>query len=85
VRCIVIRTSTTIAFSIPEQGEVKLTIYNLKGQKVKEILNSQLHKGHHKAIWDGRDSKDNKVSSGIYFISLKSGGKVSTRKAMLMK
>jgi hypothetical protein len=77
--------STTIAFSIPEPGAVKLTIYNLKGQQVKEILNGDLPKGHHKAIWDGKDSHNRSVSSGIYCIRLESGGKVSTRKAMLMK
>ena len=77
--------STTIAFSIPEPGAVKLTIYNLKGQQVKEILNGDLPKGHHKAIWDGKDSHNRSVSSGIYFIRLESGGKVNTRKAMLMK
>jgi len=77
--------STTIAFSIPNQAATKLTVYNLKGQKVKEILSSDLAKGHHKVVWDGKDSNNRSVSSGIYLIKLDSGGKTSLRKAMLMK
>jgi hypothetical protein len=77
--------STNIAFSIPEQGFTRLSIYNIKGQKVKDILSSDLAQGHHKAVWDGKDSNNHSVSSGIYFIRLESGGKVSTRKAMLIK
>jgi len=77
--------STTIAFSIPNQAATKLTVYNLKGQKVKVLLSSDLPKGHHKVVWDGRDSNNRSVSSGIYFIRLESAGKTSLRKAMLMK
>lgn len=77
--------STTIAFSIPGAGDVKLCVYNIKGQKVKELLNGNMAKGHHKIVWNGRDGNNRSVSSGIYFLKLESGGNTSVRKAMLMK
>ncbi len=77
--------STTIAFSIPQPGNVKLCVYNIKGQKVKEVLNTDMEKGFHKIVWDGRDKNNRSVSSGIYFLRLESGGQASVRKAMLMK
>lgn len=78
-------SSTTIAFSIPKDAKTKLKVYNIKGQKVKDIVNGDLLKGFHKAVWDGKDSRNRSVSSGIYLFKLESGGKTSVRKVTLMK
>ena len=77
--------STTIAFSIPETGRVRVSVYNIKGQKVKDLLNTELTRGNHRLVWEGKDANSRNVASGIYFIKLESGGKTSIRKAMLMK
>ena len=77
--------TTTIAFSIPDAGRVRLAVYNIKGQKVKDLINSDLPRGNHKLIWDGKDDANRNVGSGIYFLRLESGGKTSIRKAMLLK
>jgi hypothetical protein len=77
--------STTIEYSIPSDGMVKLCVYNLRGQKVKDIINGEQLRGIHKTVWDGRDRNNRSVSSGIYFLRLESGGKTTVRKAMLMK
>ena len=77
--------ATTIAFSIPETGKVRVAVYNLKGQKVKDLINSELPEGNHKLVWDGKDEANRNVGSGIYFLRLESGGKTSIRKAMLLK
>ena len=77
--------TTTIAFSIPDAGRVRLAVYNIKGQKVKDLINSELPRGNHKLIWDGKDGANRNVGSGIYFLRLESGGKTSIRKAMLLK
>jgi len=77
--------STTIEFGIPADGKVKLSIYNLKGQKVKELLNSPLDRGYHKAVWNGKDKNNRSVSSGVYFVRLEAGKTIQTRKIMLMK
>ncbi|HNQ44530.1 MAG TPA: T9SS type A sorting domain-containing protein, partial [Candidatus Cloacimonadota bacterium] len=77
--------SSTIAFSIPKDANTKLCIYNTKGQKVKDIINGNLLKGFHKAVWDGKDNRNRSVGSGVYLIRLDSGGKTSVRKVTLMK
>ncbi|MDD2231183.1 MAG: FlgD immunoglobulin-like domain containing protein, partial [Candidatus Cloacimonetes bacterium] len=66
--------STTIAFSIPEDSRVLLTIFNIKGQKVKDLVSENMMRGHHKFVWDGRDDGNRKVSSGIYFVKLNAAG-----------
>lgn len=77
--------STTIAYSVPKDGLVRIGIYNIKGQKVKDLCNSEMQRGHHKILWDGKDANQRSVSSGVYFVKLQASGAVSTRKIMLMK
>jgi hypothetical protein len=77
--------STTIAFSIPETGQVRVSVYNIKGQKVKELINTEMASGIHRLVWNGKDTNSRDVGSGIYFFKLESGGNTSIRKAMLMK
>ena len=77
--------STTIAFSIPETTQTRVSIYNSKGQRVIDLLDADLPQGDHSLVWDGRDENNLSVASGIYFIKLEAGGKTSIRKAMLLK
>ncbi len=77
---------TTIEFNNPVQGQVNINIYNLKGQLVKNLLQDNLTQGVHKVIWQGRDSNDKQVASGIYFYKISSGNRDSvTKKIILMK
>jgi len=79
--------STTISFEISnEQNEqIKLEIYNLKGQKIKQLISDQLSAGQHSIVWNGTDDNDKPVSSGIYFYKLESGSTSQTKKMILMK
>ena len=77
--------STSIAFSLAESARVKLNIYNLKGQKVKSLLSSDMASGTHSITWNGDDDSGRGVSSGIYLIRMDTPRQSFTRKAMLMK
>ena len=81
--------STEISFQLSDicaQQSVDLTIYNIKGQKVKQLVSSQLSAGQHSIIWDGTDVNNRPVSSGIYFYQLEVDGKpVDSRKCLLLK
>ncbi|MDD4309130.1 MAG: T9SS type A sorting domain-containing protein [Candidatus Cloacimonetes bacterium] len=77
--------STTIAFSLPVAGIATLEIYNLKGQKVRQLLNSTLPSGSHKAVWDGINDLGNPVSSGIYFYRVNCNKQAFTGKMILAK
>ncbi len=76
---------TTISFSLAQAGEIKITIYNIKGQKVQTLVNDQLPTGKHSAIWNGTNDNGKKVTSGIYFYKLKTDSYVETKKMMMLK
>ncbi|MCB5247552.1 MAG: M14 family zinc carboxypeptidase [Candidatus Cloacimonetes bacterium] len=77
--------STSIVFSLPEEGPAWLGIYNTRGQLVKTLLNGPAAKGTHQLVWDGRDSQGKPVSSGIYLYKLVSGAQSQTRRMILVK
>ncbi len=77
--------TTTIVFSIPEHGQVDLSVYNIKGQKVKTLLNEPMLKGKHSIVWDGKNSNRKPVSSGIYFYKITAGKKTIVKKMIMMK
>ncbi len=76
---------TNITFDIQCDSKVKLEIYNIKGQKVKTLIDSRLSAGNHSAIWNGTNSSNKSVASGVYFYKLKSDGKELTKKMILLK
>ncbi|MCD4795817.1 MAG: T9SS type A sorting domain-containing protein [Candidatus Cloacimonetes bacterium] len=64
----------------------EISIYNIKGQKVKQLFKGQLPTGKHSFVWNGKDGNDKPVSSGVYLYKLNVNGKIkSTRKCLLMK
>jgi hypothetical protein len=71
---------TTIKFSLPETSNVTLSIYNALGERVAEIVNSQLQAGNHYYQWNA-----NNFASGLYFYELRTENFVSTKKMILMK
>ncbi|MDA3814292.1 MAG: C25 family cysteine peptidase [Candidatus Cloacimonetes bacterium] len=77
---------TNIFYSIIDNGIVELFVYNIKGQLVKELVNSSMNSGEHNIVWNGKDSYGKKVSSGLYFYKLKVNNKtIDTKKMMLLK
>jgi poly-gamma-glutamate capsule biosynthesis protein CapA/YwtB (metallophosphatase superfamily) len=78
---------TTISFAIKDtDGKTNITIYNIKGQKVKTLIDEVLPAGSHTLIWDGTNSQGRSVSSGIYFYKMDYKGKtINTKKCLLLK
>ncbi|MDP8204941.1 MAG: T9SS type A sorting domain-containing protein [Candidatus Tenebribacter mawsonii] len=77
---------TTIEFSVTQTSAlVTLEIYNIKGRKVKQLVNDQLSVGTHSIVWNGTDENNTPTSSGIYFYKLKAGNFQQTRKMILLK
>jgi hypothetical protein len=77
--------STTIAFTLAEETEITLEIYNIKGQKVATLINGNLRTGKQEIVWNGVDENGVFVSSGIYFSRLTVGEKKLLQKMMLLK
>jgi hypothetical protein len=77
--------TTTINYSLKENSKVSLNIYNIKGQKVKQLVNEMLESGNHTVIWNGKDNYGKFVSSGIYFYKLKTGNYEKVKKMILLR
>jgi M6 family metalloprotease-like protein len=77
--------TTTITYSLPEAARVQLDIYNLKGQLVKTLVNGDEPAGMHSVVWDGRDSNNAAVASGVYFYRVSTPQATQTKRMLLMK
>jgi hypothetical protein len=76
---------TGISYSLVKSGQVKLSVYNTKGQLVRQIINALQDKGPHTVSWDGTDSKNSKVASGVYFYRLETQDGAQSRKCLLLR
>ena len=72
--------NTTIEFSLPKNEKVTLTIYDIMGKEVETVLNQPMTAGNHTIQWSA-----NSVPTGVYFVKMKSGDFIQTRKVMLLK
>jgi len=79
--------TTEISFTVKNTKDTKIEIYNLKGQQIRSyLINSSSHKPINSVIWNGTNSQNNPVSSGIYYAVLKQNLTVlASHKMLLMK
>ncbi|MCK4653136.1 MAG: T9SS type A sorting domain-containing protein [Candidatus Cloacimonetes bacterium] len=75
---------TKIVFSIPEDSKVNLSIYNIRGQKVRTLVKTKLEKGFHEIIWNSKDNNRKSVATGVYFYKFDVNGKTKGVKKMLL-
>lgn len=84
---------TTFHYQLPKQSHVNLTLYDLLGREVRQLVNAIQEKGRKSVRWDATDEKGSLVSAGVYLIQLQSGNPignspndfVQTRKILLIK
>jgi len=76
---------TNICFFLSQKSDVKIEIYNIKGQMIKTLMNGNKTAGNHTLIWDGKDDYGKPLSSGIYFCRFSSNRLIQTSKIVLLK
>ncbi len=76
---------TTISYSLATPGNVELSVYNIRGQKVKTLLNRRCNAGENNVTWNGTDESGKNVSGGVYLYRLQTQGQALTRKMILLK
>ena len=76
---------TNICYSLRKAEDVTISIYNIKGQRVKTLVNENMEAGRHTTTWYGKDNFNRDVSSGVYFYKMEAGKYTSTKKMILMK
>jgi hypothetical protein len=77
--------STTIKYSIKDNAYVSLKIYNVAGQLVRTLVNSDMKAGAYTETWKGLNNSGNPVSSGVYFYKLVTKDFSMTKKMVLLK
>ncbi len=77
--------STTISFTLPETGAVKMSIYNTRGQLVKDLIKEEMERGFHEIVWDGKNNNGFTVGTGMYFVRIETNKNSKSIKILLMK
>ncbi len=76
---------TKIQYQIPKRVRVVLTIYNIMGQVIRRLVDSEQNAGYYEIEWDGTSDSGHQVPTGIYIYRLKTSSKVITRRMVLLK
>ncbi|NHZ87289.1 MAG: T9SS type A sorting domain-containing protein [Planctomycetia bacterium] len=77
--------STTITFDLSEDTNVKISIYDMTGRLIRQLVNQTMTVGSKTINWDGKDEAGNPVSGSVYFYNLQTGDYSQTKKMVLMK
>jgi len=76
---------TIISYSMAKEGFVELDVFNIKGQKVKTLVNGLVSAGMKEVVWNGTDQNNQPVSSGVYFYKLNTESVTSVKRMILLK
>ncbi|MCF7911946.1 MAG: T9SS type A sorting domain-containing protein [Candidatus Cloacimonetes bacterium] len=77
--------TTTIQFETQTAGHVTIDIYNVKGQKIRTLVDDTYEAGIHPVTWNGTNANGSEVPSGVYFYKTKFGKYTTSKKMILMK
>lgn len=74
-----------IWFYVPERRNMKVTIHDVQGRVVRELIDGMLGAGAHTVTWDGKDASGSEVSGGVYLVYLKTDGKTEISKVVVLR
>jgi hypothetical protein len=77
--------STQLVFALPRAGRTRVAIYDVRGRRIKVLLDDALAAGDHPVVWDGHDDRGVRVANGIYFARVVQGGEVATRTLTVLR
>ncbi len=76
---------TTLSYDLPKDNDVKLAIFDMRGNKVATLVSSNQQAGFKSVQWDATDSMGRPVSAGVYLYQISAGEFVQTKKMVLLK
>ena len=76
---------TSLRYDLPEQAEVILTVYDLMGREVTQLVNATQEAGYRSVQWNATDKQGKPVSAGVYLYQIQAGEFVQTMKMVLLK
>ena len=78
-------TYLTGTYSLNKADNVLLAIYNIKGEKVRTIASGNKNAGSYPISWNGFNDNDKMCPTGVYYLVLKTGDSITTRKIVMIK
>jgi hypothetical protein len=76
---------TTVDFAVPSAGPVRLSVYDVGGRLVRQLVSEVREAGTHSVTWDGRDDTGRQMSSGTYMLRMETGDVAKVRRVMMVK
>lgn len=77
--------TTTVEFEVGEAGHVSVTVYSVRGARVRSLVDQYMPSGTHRVRWLGRDDHGRPVTTGIYFVEMRSSDFRESRRIVLLK
>ncbi len=76
---------TSINFEVSKQSPVIITIFNIKGQAVRNLVREVREPGRYEILWDGKNNQGRQLASGVFFCQFQVGEFSDVRKMLLLK
>ena len=77
--------TTSITYSLPQAGDVEMSIYDIQGRRVRSLLKSMQAPGAYSIVWDSRTDGGSPCASGTYLCKVNFRGSILTKKLLLIK
>jgi hypothetical protein len=77
--------TTTISFDLAKSSDVKLEVYNIKGQKIITLVDEDFAAGQYSVVWNGKDASNRNIASGVYFYKMVTNNYSEIKKMILLK
>ncbi len=77
--------ATSIRFDVPRPEKITIQVYNILGQLVKSIYDQTAMPGFHRVLWQGDNASGHPVRAGIYFVRMRAGNFVQTRRLLVLR
>lgn len=77
--------TTQINYNLPASSKTIMTVYDMRGNKIRTLVNGNMDAGYHSVQWNGKDDKGKLVPAGIYLYQLQAGSAIRTRKMTFVK
>jgi flagellar hook assembly protein FlgD len=74
-----------IMFSLAQDGETELGVFDVRGARVATLISGQLPAGVHRVVWDGRDASGKLVPVGLYVFELRQGSLRRTGRIIVLR
>jgi flagellar hook assembly protein FlgD len=79
-----VRSDATVEYSLARESSMDLSVYDVRGARVRTLRNGTFGAGRYSVRWDGRDDSGHRMGGGVYFVRLSAGRYSRTLKTAIM-